>query len=27
MGMVMRASKGKANPQMVQQLLRDKLEG
>ena len=27
MGMVMRASKGKANPQMVQQLLRDKLQG
>ena len=26
MGMVMRASKGKANPQMVQQLLRNKLQ-
>ena len=27
MGMVMRATKGKANPQMVQQLLRGKLQG
>lgn len=27
MGMVMRATRGKANPQMVQQLLRDKLQG
>jgi aspartyl-tRNA(Asn)/glutamyl-tRNA(Gln) amidotransferase subunit B len=27
MGMVMRATKGKANPQMVQQLLRDRLQG
>jgi len=27
MGMVMRVTKGKANPQMVQQMLRDKLQG
>ncbi len=27
MGMVMRATRGKANPQVVQQLLRDKLQG